>query len=144
LTLTNSGSGTLLAGTATNGSVTSYLDTNNALATGPSGPSGPGVSTTAAVLFGLPNNGDLSFSGTTSLNGISANGAYSLTNLDSFTLNSGGIMNFTGDEGLVTPGAVPAPASLVLILTGAPIGGVWFWRRRKAGLTSAPQTQAAA
>lgn len=54
---------------------------------------------------------------------------YTLSNVTTFVLNSNGTVQFTG---ITTATAVPAPAGVVLALTGLPVLGLgWLRRRRK-------------
>ena len=57
-------------------------------------------------------------------------GAYSLTTVTAFDLSAGGNANFSAHENLT---AAPAPAGLVLALTGLPVLSIGrLIRRRKA------------
>lgn len=128
-TVQNSGSGTILAGTATNGTVTGYLDTSNALATAFAGPSGG--TTTPVITFSLPDSGgNKSFSGTTSIDtSLAGVTGYSLTDIESFRLSGGGIMSVTGSEAL---SVVPGPNTLALAAAALlGLGGFAIWRRRQ-------------
>jgi len=64
-------------------------------------------------------------------------GSYSLTTITTFTLSGGGVANFSAHENVTAPGVVPnqplpAPAGLVLALTGIPVLGLGAWVRRRA------------
>jgi hypothetical protein len=62
-------------------------------------------------------------------NFLRSSGTYSLSGTADITLGSGGSINFTTSETLT---AVPAPAALVLALTGLPcLGAGYLARRRK-------------
>jgi hypothetical protein len=106
-----------------------YADKNNNLL-------GTGINTgTGSALTDYTNGSQTgAFNGSTfdtgSASGVfNRTGNYSLTSKASFTVSAGGTGNFSSHVNVTT--ATPAPAGVVLALTGLPFIGIGSWLRRR-------------
>jgi hypothetical protein len=89
---------------------------------------GLGFGTDQLVFVNPPRSTATPFSGQTSRGGFTASGAFSLTNITTITLPAGGDLNsFSGKTELI----IPAPGGLVLLLSGVPLIGLCWLRRRR-------------
>jgi hypothetical protein len=69
---------------------------------------------------------------TGSANGsFSRTGMYSVTSMANFVMSGGGNVNFADHVNLAPPVTVPAPAGVLLALTGLPVLGIGGWLRRR-------------
>jgi len=119
-----------VSGTLVNGSVSGnfqgFADASNALFG--TGFAGQNLLFSAAGL-------SQSISGNGSAFGFSPNGnPYSISIFANFTIGGGSLLTLTG--GNAQTAAAPAPAALVLALTGLPVFGVAGWIRRRRAVTA--------
>jgi hypothetical protein len=110
-----------------------YADANNNLFGTTSPPPLGGVGSAGAVTTGLSSfsttAGNLTQGATDTKTAtfIRTQDLYSLTSISTFTMNGGGTIGFTTS----TAAALPAPAGIVLALSGAPLLGLGHWLRRR-------------
>jgi len=126
LTLLDTVSGSLIAGTLT-GDWQGYADSTNALF---------GTGFAGQLLTFSANTLSTSFSEDGSVTGFSPNGAtYSISVFGNLTLAGGTSVTLAGGNAQ-TLAAVPAPAGLILALTGLPVFGAAGWMRRRRAVTA--------
>jgi len=112
-------SGSVATGSLLSGTAQGFADASNTLF-------GTGFASTL-LTFG-PNGKSTSFAQSGDVNGFFNSGAYSLTFTETFTLAGNSSLTLTGGN---VQTVVPAPAGVVLALTGLPLLGVGGWLRRR-------------
>jgi len=132
---------TLYTGSGMGGSVDSgtlglttfqaYFDKNNAQF---------GTTTTSGLQVSVVNGSSFQAGGAfTSFSRDNATDPYSISSVTNFALSAGGSANYSNSVATSTsrlPGdpLLPAPAGLVLALTGMPVLGLRAWIRRRTGM----------
>jgi hypothetical protein len=146
LSMTSGAAGTsIIAATGPNNvSFQAYFDPTNSLQVNPQvtvPPAGTNGVQVGTDPFNSPNlgTGDPYDTGDVTNSFANPAGTYSLHGTMTFTLfPSGANMQFTSHIFVNSPGPVPEPADLVLLLSGSPVLGLGYWlRRRKAPTKSA-------